>query len=110
MIKEDSNEAHLVGKNEAEISKLAKEYGFNFTIADVQDPDFIEILEKNLSTEEIHGVAYCVGSIDLKPLNLISKKDYLKSFRINFFPIVDLIKKFQDKLKKTKLPLFYFQL
>ena len=108
MIKEDSNEAHLVGKNEAEISKLAKEYGFNFTIADVQDPDFIEILEKNLSTEEIHGVAYCVGSIDLKPLNLISKKDYLKSFEINFFPIVDLIKKFQDKLKKNKASIVLF--
>ena len=108
IIKKDNNEAHLVAKNETEVSKLAEETGCKFTVADVQDPEFIEILDKNLSSEEIHGIAYCVGSIDLKPLNLVSKKDYLKSLEINFFPVVDLIRKFQEKLKKNKASIVLF--
>ena len=60
---------------------------------------------------KINNVQYvqkCIGSIDLKPLNLITKKDYLKSFEINFFPIVDLIRKFQDTLKKNKASIVLF--
>tara|TARA_X000001036_G_C20661554_1_gene799116 strand:+ start:1438 stop:2154 length:717 start_codon:yes stop_codon:yes gene_type:complete len=108
MIKNDRNDAHLVAKNKEEVSKLSQETGFKFTVADVQDPNFIEILEKDLSSVEIQGIVYCVGSIDLKPLNLITKKDYLKSFEINFFPVVDLIRKFQDTLKKNKASIVLF--
>ena len=64
--------------------------------------------EEDLKDVEIHGIAYCVGSIDLKPINLITKKDYLKSFELNFFPIVDIIKKFQENLKRNKSSIVLF--
>ena len=111
LIKDDdrlANEAHLVGKNEDEVSKLSEETGFNYTIADVLESNFLEKLEEDLKDVEIHGIAYCVGSIDLKPINLISKKDYLKSFELNFFPIVDIIKKFQENLKRNKSSIVLF--
>ena len=111
LIKDDdrlANEAHLVGKNEDEVSKLSEETGFNYTIADVLQSDFLEKLEEDLKDVEIHGIAYCVGSIDLKPINLITKKDYLKSFELNFFPIVDIIKKFQENLKRNKSSIVLF--
>ena len=111
LIKDDdrlANQAHLVGKNEDEISKLSNETGFSYTIADVLQPDFLEKIEKDLKDVDIHGIAYCVGSIDLKPINLITKKDYLKSFELNFFPIVDIIKKFQENLKKNKSSVVLF--
>ena len=111
LIKDDdrlANQAHLVGKNEDEISKLSNETGFSYTIADVLQPDFLEKIEKDLKDVDIHGIAYCVGSIDLKPINLITKKDYLKSFELNFFPIVDIIKKFQENLKKNKSSVVIF--
>ena len=111
LIKDDdrlANEAHLVGKNEDEVSKLSEETGFNYTIADVIQSDFLEKLEEDLKEVEIHGIAYCVGSIDLKPINLITKKDYLKSFELNFFPIVDIIKKFQENLKRNKSSIVLF--
>ena len=57
---------------------------------------------------DIAGIAYCVGSIDLKPVNLVTKKDYLNSFALNFFPIVDVIRKFQDNLKKNKSSVVLF--
>ena len=111
LIKDDdrlANEAHLVGKNEDEVSKLSEETGFSYTIADVIQSDFLEKLEEDLKDVEIHGIAYCVGSIDLKPINLITKKDYLKSFELNFFPIVDTIKKFQENLKRNKSSIVLF--
>ena len=111
LIKDDdrlANKAHLVGKNEDEVSKLSEETGFNYTIADVIQSDFLEKLEEDLKDVEIHGIAYCVGSIDLKPINLITKKDYLKSFELNFFPIVDIIKKFQENLKRNKSSIVLF--
>ena len=103
-----ANQAHLVGKNEDEVSKLSEETGFNYTAADVLQSDFLEKLEEDLKDVEIHGIAYCVGSIDLKPINLITKKDYLKSFELNFFPIVDIIKKFKENLKRNKSSIVLF--
>ena len=44
----------------------------------------------------------------IKPLNLVSKKDYLKSFELNLFPIVEIIKKFKDNLNKNKSSIVLF--
>ena len=108
LVKESSMDAHLIGKNEDEISNLKDQTGFSYSIADVTDQNFIETIDKDLDGLEISGIAYCVGSIDLKPLNLVSKKDYLKSFELNLFPIVEIIKKYKDNLKKNKSSIVLF--
>ena len=108
LAKESSMDAHLIGKNEDEISNLKDQTGFSYSIADVTDQNFIETIDKDLDGLEISGIAYCVGSIDLKPLNLVSKKDYLKSFELNLFPIVEIIKKYKDNLKKNKSSIVLF--
>ena len=108
LMKKDSFEAHLIGKNESEISKLSDETGFSYSINDVLDNNFIEKLQEDLKEIDIAGIAYCVGSIDLKPVNLVTKKDYLNSFALNFFPIVDVIRKFQENLKKNKSSVVLF--
>ena len=108
LLKESSMDAHLIGKNEDEISNLKDQTGFSYSIADVTDQNFIETIDKDLDGLEISGIAYCVGSIDLKPLNLVSKKDYLKSFELNLFPIVEIIKKYKDNLKKNKSSIVLF--
>ena len=68
-----SGACHLIGKNEEEISKLSDETGHSYSIADVLDENFIEKIEQDVGEFEISGIAYCIGSIDLKPINLISK-------------------------------------
>ena len=108
LVKESSMDAHLIGINEDEISNLKDQTGFSYSIADVTDQNFIETIDKDLNGLEISGIAYCVGSIDLKPLNLVSKKDYLKSFELNLFPIVEIIKKYKDNLKKNKSSVVLF--
>ena len=108
LAKDSSMDAHLIGKNEDEISSLKDQTGFTCSIADVTDTNFLDIIDKDLAGSEISGIAYCVGSIDLKPINLVSKKDYLKSFELNLFPIVEIIKKFKDNLKKNKSSVVLF--
>ena len=66
------------------------------------DSTKIESLKNEFANEEIKGIAYCVGSIDLKPLRMVKKEDFQKCFDLNFYPIVDTIKNFQESLKKNK--------
>ena len=102
LLKDSSQEAHLIGKNEEEVSKLADQTGFSFSVSDVLEDNFIEKIEQDLNETQISGIAYCVGSIDLKPLNLISRKDVLKCFSLNLFPIYDIVRKFHQNLKTNK--------
>ena len=86
-----STEIHLIGKNEEEVSKLSKETGSSYSVANVTDSNFIDKIDDDLKDLDISGIAYCVGSIDLKPVNLVTRKDYLKSFELNLFPIIEII-------------------
>ena len=108
LLKQDGIDAHLVAKNKDEVSELSDKYGFSHTSTSVLDSDFLEKIHSDLSGVDIQGLAYCVGSIDLKPFNLVTKKDYLNCFDLNFFPVIDLIKKFQENLKKNKSSIVLF--
>ena len=108
LLKQDGIDAHLVAKNKDEVSKLSDKYGFSHTSTSVLDSDFLEKIYSDLNDVDIQGLAYCVGSIDLKPFNLVTKKDYLNCFDLNFFPVIDLIKKFQENLKKNKSSIVLF--
>ena len=44
----NSNEIHLIGKNETEVSRLSEETGGSFSVADVTDPSFIEKIDSDL--------------------------------------------------------------
>ena len=96
----ESDKIHLIGKNDEEVGNLSKEVNCSFSVADVTDQNFIEKISDDLKNEDINGIAYCIGSIDLKPINLVTKKDFLKSLELNFFPIIEIIKKFKENLKK----------
>ena len=108
LLNENSISTHLIGKNEEEISKLSEETNGSYSVADVTDPSFIEKIDSDLKNIDIAGIANCVGSIDLKPINLVTKKDYLKSLELNLFPIVEIIKKYKENLKKNKASIVVF--
>ena len=57
-------------------------------------------LQPNFS--EIKGIAYCVGSIDLKPLRMITEQDFNKCMKLNLYSAVETIKGYQESLKKNK--------
>ena len=97
----DSNmEVHLVGRNEDETKSLSEKLGFTYTIADVLEDGFVDKIKSDI--DDIKGIAYCVGSIDLKPLKISSEIDFNKCMKLNLYSAVELIKGFQDSLKKNK--------
>ena len=97
----DSNkEVHLVGRNEDETKSLSEKLGFTYTIADVLEDGFLDKIKSDI--DDIKGIAYCVGSIDLKPLKISSESDFNKCMKLNLYSAVELIKGFQDSLKKNK--------
>ena len=61
---------------------------------------FIEKVKADVS--EIKGIAYCVGSIDLKPLRMVTEQDFNKCMKLNLYSAVEAIKGYQESLKKNK--------
>ena len=64
------------------------------------EDDFIEKVKSEIS--EVKGIAYCVGSIDLKPLKIVKEDDFQKCMKLNLYSAVKIIKEYQDNLKKNK--------
>jgi NAD(P)-dependent dehydrogenase (short-subunit alcohol dehydrogenase family) len=99
-LKNSGNDIHLVARNESEVKAIAEKLDCSYTVADVLDDEFIEKVK--LDINEIKGVAYCVGSIDLKPLRMVTETDMNKCMKLNLYSAIEAIKGFQESLKKNK--------
>ena len=87
-------------RNENEVKSIAENLGCSYTVADVLEDGFVEKVKSDIS--DIKGVAYCVGSIDLKPLRMVTEADMNKCMKLNLYSAIEAIKGFQESLKKNK--------
>lgn len=55
----------------------------------------------NQLPDEIHGLIYCPGSINLKPFHRLNKEDFLADFEQNFLGAVAVVQKLLPNLKKA---------
>ena len=94
------NNVHLVARNEAELKVVSDKLGCTATVADVLEDGFIDKVKNDIA--ETKGIAYCVGSIDLKPLRMVTEQDFNKCMKLNLYSAVEAIKGFQDSLRKNK--------
>ena len=99
-LKNSGNDIHLVARNEIEVKAIAEKLGCSYTVADVLEDGFIEKVKSDVN--EIKGIAYCVGSIDLKPLRMVTEADMNKCMKLNLYSAIEAIKGFQESLKKNK--------
>ena len=90
----------LLQGNESEVKTIAEKLGCSYTVADVLEDGFIEKVKSDIN--DIKGVAYCVGSIDLKPLRMVTEADMNKCMKLNLYSAIEVIKGFQESLKKNK--------
>jgi len=59
--------------------------------------------------EPIHGIVYCPGTINLKPLRNLKTEDFLHDFEVNLLGAVKVINKYYNNLKgagKASIVLF----
>ncbi|OZA00776.1 MAG: short-chain dehydrogenase [Rhizobiales bacterium 17-65-6] len=73
---------HLVGRDAERLASVAAGIGADFTVGDVTDDTlFARVAEA--AGERLAGLAYAVGTINLKPLARLSAQDFARDFRIN---------------------------
>ena len=99
-LKNSGNDIHLVARNESEVKAIAEQLSCSYTVADVLEDGFIEKVK--LDINDIKGIAYCVGSIDLKPLRMVTESDMNKCMKLNLYSAIEAIKGYQESLKKNK--------
>ena len=99
-LKNSGNDVHLVARNESDVKAVAEKLDCTYTVADVLEVGFIEKVRSDIN--DIKGIAYCVGSIDLKPLRMVTEADMNKCMKLNLYSAIEAIKGYQDSLKKNK--------
>ena len=98
----DGGEVHLVGRDKSSLAELASELNSTFTTCDVLEENFSDKIFSDLGETPINGLAYCVGSIDLKPIKMTKKSDYMQSFNLNLISATEIIRRTSDSLKQNK--------
>jgi len=99
---DDNLDCHLVGRNEDELKKIAEKYKYKYSVCDVLKLNFVDNIKEDLNGIEILGIAYCIGSIDIKPLKNTKANDYVSTYVLNLVSVTEIIRAFQDNLKTNK--------
>ena len=98
---DSGHEVHLIARNEDELKPLSEKLGCTYSVADVLEDNFIEKVKADASDLDVKGIAYCVGSIDLKPLKRVTESDLHNCMKLNLYSAIEVIKGFQEELKKN---------
>jgi NAD(P)-dependent dehydrogenase (short-subunit alcohol dehydrogenase family) len=73
---------HVIGRDAGRIAALAAELGGTYAVADALD-DAALTAAVQAAGPMISGLAYCVGSILLRPLRRATTEDFVGAFRLN---------------------------
>ena len=95
---EADKEIHLIGRDEEELTKLSSKLSCSYSVLDVLSENSFDKIKNEFKDANIAGIAYCIGSIDLKPLSIAKRKDFQECLNLNFFPIVEIIQSLQSQL------------
>ncbi len=64
-------------------------------------------LDLSLLPEEIHGFVYCPGSINLKPLKMLSLANFEADMQLNFFSMVKVVKDIIGRMTDNSSMVFF---
>ena len=64
-------------------------------------------LDSSLLPEELHGFAYCPGSINLKPFKMMSLETFQEDMQLNFFCLVKIVKSIMPKISDGASMVFF---
>ena len=99
-LKEINYSPIILSRNENELKNISSEINCEYRVCDVLNTDRIKEISEEFK-DNIFGVAYCVGSINLKPLKVTKDEDFIDSFKINTLGAINAIKINQESLAKN---------
>lgn len=74
---------HLVARDADRLKDFAGSLGATFTAGDILDPALFERVAADTGGAPLTGLAYAVGTINLKPLHRLTDEDFATDFAIN---------------------------
>ena len=97
----------LISKNKDNIKLIAKKLDCQYYVCDVLNTE--KLTQPNQEKgDEIFGLAYCIGSINLKPFKLAKENNFLESYKINTLGAINAIKAAQESLLKNNGSILLF--
>jgi NAD(P)-dependent dehydrogenase (short-subunit alcohol dehydrogenase family) len=100
---EQGHPLHLIGRDGARTADLAETLGASHAIADVREETALAAAVAAGDTGDgIAGLAYCVGSIIIRPLKALKNEDFLAAFQLNLLGAVTALRAAEKGLKAAK--------
>ena len=97
----------IISRNEEELIIKSKEINCEYEVCDVLDKDQIDQVSKK-HNDTVFGIAYCIGSINLKPLKITKDDDFIQSYKINTLGAINSIKSNIESLAKNNGAILFF--
>ena len=91
---------HLIARDSARLGALADELGASQAVADVMDEAALAAAVA-VAGPRVGGLAYCVGSIVLKPLKRATSAEFFTAFRLNALGAALAVAAAADGLRAT---------
>lgn len=102
---EQGTPVHLLARDRARLEAVAADLGgAEVTSVDVTDGPALKeaVVVASSGDEGISGLAYCVGSIVLKPLKRAGEEDFLDAFRLNSLGAALAVQAAEPALRRGK--------
>ena len=106
-ISEENNTPVIISRNKEDLINKADIIGCEYEICDVLDKDQIDQVSKKHG-DTVFGIAYCIGSINLKPLKITKDEDFTESYKINTLGAINCIKSNIESLAKNNGSILFF--
>lgn len=94
-------QVHLIGRDPVKLGAIASELGASSAVADVLDADALKAAVE-AAGPAVSGLAYAVGSINLKPLARLTDADFEMDFRLNALGAVRAVQAALPALKASE--------
>lgn len=94
---------YATARQKETLTPLREELGVQTQSVDVLNMQRIETMIAEADQGEgIKGLAYCIGSIDMKPLKASKDEDFLKSYELNVLGAIRVLRAAEKSLKKAQ--------
>jgi NAD(P)-dependent dehydrogenase (short-subunit alcohol dehydrogenase family) len=103
LLSSKDEELHLVARDGAKLQSLASELGASMTQGDVLEESLFSRVAEDVG-EEVDGLVYAVGTLNLKNLTRLTVDDFLTDFRVNALGAALAVQALTPLLKKSKKP------
>ena len=107
LLVEAGEQVHVAGRNAEALQQLSAELSCDVSVGDVTDEAFHAEVATGAG-EEVAGLVYAVGTINLKGVSRLGAADFLDDYRVNVVGAALAVKAVLPTLKRSKGAILFF--